>query len=118
MNDVEKKQFSETSVILQETISSGEGLHNSLIEGIEGYVQIPSVLRSWSYKGLAELDWCPTHIFVAEGDVQTPASGSRYIHSQLHGEGKRIKVFEEGGHMTLVFCFDKCIDSFVRESMM
>lgn len=107
MNDAEKKQLELACQQLRNKISSGQGLHDSMSQSIEGYVGIPSVLRSWTHKDCSKVQ-CPTHIFVAEGDVQTPAQGARYIHNRI--KGSKITIFKEGGHMTLVFCFDKCVE--------
>jgi pimeloyl-ACP methyl ester carboxylesterase len=113
MTSAEKEQFGAVPAELRETIASGRGLHDSLCNGtIQGYIDIPCVLRSWSFRDLQRVQ-CPTHIFVAEGDVQTPEYGAKYIHQ--HVGSSKLTVFEEGGHMTLVFWFDKCVDAFVAE---
>ncbi|CAB9510732.1 expressed unknown protein [Seminavis robusta] len=117
MNDAEKQHFAAASKDLQNKVASGEGIRDSLSVSIQGYVDIPVVLRSWSVKDLQKIE-CPSHIFVANDDVQTPVHGARYIHEKLQEYGKRSKLteFDKGGHMTLVFCFDECLEAFVKES--
>jgi pimeloyl-ACP methyl ester carboxylesterase len=114
MNEAEKKQFASAPEDLKDKIASGQGLHDSLCASIQGYVDIPSVLRSWSVEDLSKKVNCPTHVFVAQGDVQTPARGATFIHQKLLacGSKKKLTVFEEGGHMTLVFQFDACVEAF------
>ena len=115
MNAAEKRHFAAAPDVLKEMIASGQGLHDSLCESIQGYVDIPSVLRSWSVDDLKNKVKCSTLVFVAEGDVQTPARGARFIHENLSACGankKKLIVLPEGGHMTLVFQFDKCVEAF------
>ncbi|KAL3921903.1 MAG: hypothetical protein SGILL_002497 [Bacillariaceae sp.] len=111
MNHAEKNQFEQLAPQeLKDNLSSGQGLHNSMCHSIEGYVGIPSVLRSWSHQDCHKIA-CPTHIFVAKGDVQTPVHGARYIHSKIQQQDAKLTEFKDGGHMTLVFSFEKCIES-------
>jgi pimeloyl-ACP methyl ester carboxylesterase len=111
MNKTEKDQFASAPEELKDRIASGQGLYDSLCTSIQGYVDIPSVLRSWSVQDLSKVK-CPTHIFVAQNDQQTPATGAMFIHQKLQCSKNACTVFEEGGHMTLVFKFDSCIHAF------
>jgi pimeloyl-ACP methyl ester carboxylesterase len=65
MNAAEKEQFAAAADDLRQMIASGQCLHDALCESIQGYVDIPSVLRSWSVNDLKHKVTCPTHIFVA-----------------------------------------------------
>ena len=116
MNDTEKQQYRECySQELKDAVTSGQGIYYSLCKSLDGYVNIPNVLRSWSYNELAKIpDNCHTHIFVGEHDVQTPANGARYIHNHL--SNSKLTVYPNGGHMTIVFCFDKILREFASST--
>ena len=111
MNDAERQQYATAPATLQEKVSSGRGLHRSLSRCLEGYVDIPRVLRSWSYQDLQKVV-CPLHIFAAQHDVQAPSHAARYIHDKI--AFSQLTVLEGGGHLSLVFSFAQCVEDFIR----